>query len=70
MARLNHSVVTQFESGENKLLPAPRTGVLYNVKDGFVEASPSRVLRDGEGTSGLQQRSPIFTTIDRRKRLA
>jgi hypothetical protein len=44
-------VVTQFGSVENEMLPAPKTGGLYNCAntDGFVEASPSRALRDGEG---------------------
>jgi hypothetical protein len=42
---------------------------LYKIEDGFVEASPSRDLRDGEGTSHFKLRPPI-TTIDRRKGLA
>jgi hypothetical protein len=47
-------VVTQFGSGKDEKLPAPKAGGLYKThdtnEDGFVEASPSRVFRGGEGT--------------------
>src|SRR5882672_2693112 len=46
--------MTQFGSGKDEKLPAPKAGGLYkthnNNEDGFVEASPSRVFRGGEGT--------------------
>jgi hypothetical protein len=48
------SVVTHFGSGENEQMPAPKAGGLYKTncsqRGGFVEATPSRVLRDGVGT--------------------
>jgi hypothetical protein len=47
-------LVTQIGSGANEQLPAARAGGLYKIncpgKDAFVEASPARVFRDGEGT--------------------
>jgi len=46
--------VTRFGSGENEELPAPRAGGCYKInfhqQGRFVEASPSRFFRDGEGT--------------------
>jgi hypothetical protein len=43
--------VIQFGSRKHGQLPAPTAGGLYNCiyHVGFVEASPSRALRDGEG---------------------
>jgi hypothetical protein len=51
--REHGKVVTQLGPGENEKLPAPKRAASTTAanKKGFVEASPSRVLRDGEGTS-------------------
>jgi hypothetical protein len=46
--------MARFAFGWSNVLPAQKTGGRY--KSGFVEADPSRVLRDGSGT-------PVFNLI-------
>ena len=57
----------QFEGWMQGKAARPRTGGLYKTKrvlpGGFVEASPSRALRDGEGTV------PVASPLDGRANL-
>jgi hypothetical protein len=57
--------VIQFGSRKNEQLPAPKAGGLYNCRGGFVETSPSRSLRDGEGIYVIKWNdSPELSKLD------
>ena len=52
-------------SRKGKQLPAPKAGGLYNCHGGFVEASPSRALRGGEGICVFKwDDSPELSRLD------
>ena len=56
-------MATQFGPGEDELLPAQERAASTTAsdKEGFVEATPSRVLRDGVGMSLFKlSHHPLF----------
>jgi hypothetical protein len=58
-----NGVLAEIGSSASRKLPAQKAGGLYKTeRRGFVEDSPSRAFRDGEGIL-LVKRSPYVTII-------